>query len=74
MQLDGSRSTSATGQPLTYLWQQDLGSPNAQILNGQFVMATAILLGGAGEYTITLRATDSLGGSDQDTLKIIYLQ
>ena len=72
--LDGSRSTSATGQPLTYLWQQDLGSPTAQIMNDQSVMATAILLAGAGEYTITLRVTDSLGGADQDTLKIIYRQ
>jgi hypothetical protein len=72
VQLDGSRSTSATGEPLTYLWQQNLGSPIAQILNDQFVMATAILMGGAGEYTITLKVTDSLGGSDQDTIKIIY--
>jgi hypothetical protein len=72
VQLDGSRSTSATSQPLTYLWQQDLGSPIAQIIKDQFVMATAILMGGFGEYTITLRVTDSLGGADQDTLKIIY--
>jgi hypothetical protein len=72
VQLDGSLSTSATGKPLTYLWQQDLGSPTAQIINDQFVIATAVLIGGAGEYTITLRVTDSLGNSDQDTIKIIY--
>jgi hypothetical protein len=72
VQLDASLSTSATAQPLAYLWQQDLGSPNAEIMNDQSKTATAILLGGAGEYTVSLKVTDSLGGSDQDTLKIIY--
>ena len=70
--LTASLSTSATGQPLTYLWQQVLGSPYAEIMNDTSVMATAILLGGPGEYTIALKVIDSLGGSDQDTLKIIY--
>jgi hypothetical protein len=41
-------------------------------MNDTSVMATAILLGGPGEYTIALKVIDSLGGSDQDTLKIIY--
>ena len=72
VQLDASLSTSATGKPLTYLWQQDLGSPPSEIINDTSVMATAVLLGGSGEYTIALKVTDSLGGSDQDTFKIIY--
>jgi bacterioferritin (cytochrome b1) len=72
VQLNASLSTSATGTPLTYLWQQDLGSPTAEILNDTSVMAKAILVGGAGEYVITLKVTDSLGGADQDTLRIIY--
>jgi hypothetical protein len=74
VQLDASLSTSATGLPLSYLWQQDLGSPPLQIMNDTSVMATAILTGGLGEYTITLKVSDSAGGSDQDTLKIIYKQ
>jgi hypothetical protein len=70
--LNASLSTSGTSQPLTYLWQQDLGSPPVDIINDTSVMATAILMGGAGEYVIALRITDSLGNSDQDTLRIIY--
>jgi hypothetical protein len=70
--LDASLSTSATGLPLSYLWQQDLGSPPMQILNDTSVKATAILLGGQGEYSIALKVTDSAGGADQDTLRIIY--
>jgi Ferritin-like domain len=72
VQLDASLSTSATSQPLNYLWQQDLGSPNSKIIDITSVTATTILLGGAGVYTVTLKVTDSLGGSDQDTLKIIF--
>ncbi len=70
--LTGSLSSSATGSPLNYLWQQDLGSPPCSILNDTSINATAILQGGAGEYVITLKVTDSLGNSDQDTIKIIY--
>jgi hypothetical protein len=71
VQLDASLSTSASG-PLSYLWQQDLGSPDSALINLTSVVATAILRGGAGEYTFALRVSDSIGGSDQDTLKIIY--
>jgi hypothetical protein len=72
MRLDGTRSTSANGQPLTYLWQQDLGSPLFAITNDQFPMATAIFMGGAGEYSISLTVRDTFGNSDQDVLKVIY--
>ena len=72
VQLTANLSTSATGQPLTYLWQQDLGSPLIAIVNDQFENATAILLGGPGEYSIGLKVTDSQNNSDQDDLKIIY--
>jgi bacterioferritin (cytochrome b1) len=72
VQLNASLSTSATGTPLTYLWQQDLGSPSAEIINDTSVMATAILMGGSGQYVIALKVTDRLGGSDQDTLRINY--
>lgn len=70
--LTASLSSSATGLPLSYLWQQDLGSPAMEILNDTSVNATAVLLGGQGTYTISLKVTDSIGGSDQDTLRIIY--
>lgn len=72
VQLSASLLTSATGKPLTYLWQQDLGSPLAAIINDSFPTASAILMAGPGEYSIALKVTDSLGNSDQDDLKIIY--
>jgi hypothetical protein len=72
VKLDGSRSTSVNGQPLSYLWQQDLGSPLLAISNLQFQQATAILLAGAAEYSIALKVTDTAGNNDQDVLKIIY--
>lgn len=72
VQLNGSKLTSANGLPLTYSWESDLGSPLAAILDDQFPMAMAILMAGAGEYSITLKVTDTQGNSDQDQLKIIY--
>jgi hypothetical protein len=72
VKLDASLSTSADGRPLTYLWNQDLGSLLAAIINDQFPQATAILMNGAGEYSISLTVRDSFGNSDQDDLKIIY--
>ena len=70
--LDASLSTTATGSPLTYLWQQNLGSPVMDILNLTSVVATGILKGGAGVYSVSLKVTDSMGGADQDAIKIIY--
>lgn len=72
VKLDASNSTSANGQPLTYLWNQDLASPLVAIINDQFPQATALLLAGPAEYSISLRVTDTFGNSDQDDLKIIY--
>jgi Ferritin-like domain len=72
VKLDASKSTSSNGQPLTYLWNQDLGSPLAALLNLTFPQATAILMGGPGEYSIGLKVTDTQGNSDQDNVKIIY--
>jgi hypothetical protein len=70
--LDASLSSSATGTPLTYLWQQNLGSPLIDIVNPTSVVAMGILRAGTGTYTVSLKVTDSVGGGDQDTLKIIY--
>jgi hypothetical protein len=72
VRLDGTKSTSANGQPLTYLWNQDLGSPLLAILNLTFPTATAILMAGPGEYSIALKVTDTFGDNDQDVIKIIY--
>jgi len=72
VRLDGSKSTSANGQPLQYLWNQDLGSPITALTNITFPQATAILMSGPGEYSIGLKVTDTFGNNDQDTLKIIY--
>jgi hypothetical protein len=70
--LDASLSTSATNKPLLYLWSQDLGSPFASIVNPMSRQASAILMSGAGEYSISLTVTDSLGNTDEDDLKIVY--
>ena len=72
VKLDASKSTSSNGQPLTYLWNQELGSPLAALINLTFPQATAILMGGPGEYSIALRVVDSFGNADQDVIKIIY--
>jgi hypothetical protein len=72
VKLDGTKSTSANGQPLSFLWNQDLGSPLAAIINDTYATATAILMAGPGEYSIALQVTDTSGNSDQDDLKIIY--
>jgi bacterioferritin (cytochrome b1) len=72
VRLDATKSTSSNGQPLIYLWQQDLGSPLAAITNITFPTATAILMAGPGTYSIALKVTDTFGNSDQDDLKIIY--
>jgi hypothetical protein len=72
VQLDGTKSTSSNGQPLIYLWNQDLGSPLCAIANLTYPMATAILMAGPGEYSIALKVTDTFGNADQDDLKIIY--
>jgi hypothetical protein len=72
VKLDASKSTSANGQPLIYLWNQDLGSPLCAIINITFPQATALLMGGPGEYSIALKVVDSFGNADQDDLKIIY--
>jgi Ferritin-like domain/PKD domain len=72
VKLDASKSTSGNGQPLSFLWNQDLGSPLVALLNLTFPQATAILMGGAGEYSISLTVTDTSGNTDQDSLKIIY--
>jgi len=70
--LDASLSSSATGQPLSYLWEIDLGSPASTIVNATAMVTSVILMGGAGVYSISLKVIDSLGGSDQDNIKIIY--
>ena len=72
VRLDASKSTSGNGQPLTYLWNQDLGSPLFAITNITFPQATAILMAGPGEYSVALKVTDTFGNNDQDVLKIIY--
>jgi hypothetical protein len=72
VKLDASRSTSGDGKPLQYLWNLDLGSPIAAITNLTFPQATAILMSGPGEYSISLTVKDSFGNNDQDVIKIIY--
>jgi PKD repeat protein len=61
---DGSRSTDADGDPLTYEWAFGDGSPNATGVN---VMHT---YGSAGRFTATLTVRDGLGGTGTATATI----
>jgi len=72
--LDGSKSISADGKPLTYSWSMASGSPIAAILFGdtpnpivQFASRGPVV------YQFNLTVTDSKGKTAADTVKINYV-
>ena len=71
-QLDGSRSTSADGKPLTYLWTIPPGSPSAVILGAATANPTVQFGQGRGGYTFQLTVTDSAGKSSSDLVTLDY--
>jgi hypothetical protein len=71
-QLDGSKSTSADGKPLSYLWTIPQGSPQAAILQGTTATPTVQFTQGHVTYTFQLTVTDSAGKSATDTVKVDY--
>ncbi len=72
IQLDGSMSTSADGNPLTYLWTVPQGSPGASIQGAATARPTVQLSQNYGTYTFQLTVTDSTGKSATDLATVNY--
>ena len=72
LQLDGSLSTSANGQPLTYQWSLGSTGLAAAIFNGTSAKPTIQFTSGPGTYVFVLRVFDSTGASSTDTVTVNY--
>jgi len=72
LQLDGSKSTSADGKPLSYLWTIPSGAPPAAILGGNTSNPVVQFSQGQSTYTFQLTVTDSTGKSSTDFLMVMY--
>jgi hypothetical protein len=70
IQLDGTKSTSADGKPLTYRWSVAKGSPSAALLRGDTATPTAQFSTRNAAYTFELMVTDSTGKTAMDTVTI----
>ena len=72
-QLDGTKSTSADGRPLTYLWTLAQGSLPAAILQGTTSTPTVQFGLPRGIYTFQLTVTDSSGKSSIDFATVNFV-
>jgi hypothetical protein len=72
IQLDGSKSTSSDGKPLTYGWTIPQGSGSAAIINGDTATPTVQFGQGRGQYTFLLTVTDSTGTSSTDVATVTF--
>ncbi len=72
-QLDGTKSTSADGHPLTYLWTLPKGSLPAGIIQSSTATPTAQFGSAKGLYTFQLMVTDSVGNSATDTATVNFV-
>ena len=72
-QLDGTRSTSADGKPLTYQWTVQPGTPTAAILGANSATPTVQFFSGQGTYVFVLTVTDSSGKTATDMATLTYL-
>ena len=72
-QLDGTKSTSFDGKPLTYQWALITPGPTASISNGNTATPLVQFNSGAGTYSFVLTVTDSSGKTASDTLTISYV-
>ena len=72
-QLDGTKSTSFDGKPLTYQWALITPGPTASISNGNTATPLVQFNSGAGTYSFVLTVTDSAGKTASDTVPITYI-
>jgi len=72
IQLDGSRPTSADGNPLTYAWSIPPGSPAAANLHGD-TATPAVQFSSRALYTFLLTVTDSSGKSSSDVATVNFV-
>jgi phospholipase C len=72
-QLDGTKSTSFDGKPLTYQWAVITSGPTASISNGNTATPLVQFNSGAGAYSFVLTVTDSAGKTASDTVTISYI-
>jgi phospholipase C len=71
--LDGTASTSANGQPLTYQWSAASSTLAVQISGAATATPTVTFLGGPGTYTFILNVTDTAGNTSSDTVSVTFL-
>ena len=72
-QLDGTKSTSFDGKPLTYQWALIQPGPTASISNANTATPLVQFNSGAGAYSFVLTVTDSSGKTASDTVTINYI-
>jgi hypothetical protein len=70
--LDGTKSTSADGKPLSYFWSIPQGSPTTAISGGTTATPTVTFSSTRGSYLFQLTVTDSTGKSSTDTASVYY--
>ena len=72
IQLDGSKSISSDGKPLTYSWTILRGSPSAAIIGGNSAIPFVQFSQGRGVYNFVLTVTDSTGTSSTDVATVTF--
>ncbi len=72
IQLDGSKSTSTDGEPLTYRWSVARGSPVAAILGANTATPTVQFATGPVAYIFELTVTDSVGRTATDNVAVNF--
>jgi len=70
--LDGSLSTSANGQAVSYQWSLGPASLGAAIINGTSAQPTVQFTSGPGTYVFVLTIYDSTGATSTDTVTVTY--
>jgi PKD domain len=72
LRLDGSKSTSSDGKPLTYQWTIPQGSPSAGIYGANTATPSVQFSQRGAIYTFMLTVTDSTGTSSSDLVTVNY--
>jgi len=72
IQLDGTKSASSDGKPLTYKWSMAPGSPTAAISNADTATPVVQFPTGPVPYIFELTVTDSAGRSATDKVTVNF--